>query len=243
MFSFSSGYGSDLAALHAATRTHLDQFVESEGDEWKAVLAMESDVSIWIDALQSFPESAQYRSAHRDLGLAFFALSTGLYRQAFAGLRSFIEVAFGALHLSTSELERRRWVAGRRDLSWSAIKSLESGIYSQTYLREFMPEAAPEAEPLLNGLVLAYRRSSEYLHGNVPTTDLLPTTIRYAAKPIEDWRVASRDALMAFHHSFFVRYYTDMPPSQKSPLESVLEQHLVHLRSVRQALQLPIEGA
>lgn len=241
MFSFTSGYGADLSALHAASREHLEQFVNAEGQDWKSVLAMEADLAIWAEALRFFPESAQYRSAHRDLGLAFYAVSTGLYRQAFAGLRSFIEVAFGAVYFSASELERRQWVAGRRDLSWSAVKSMETGVYSPSYLLEFMPEAIQESVPIWQGMVSAYRRCSEYLHGNVATTELLPTTITYTPEPIMEWQTAARGALLAFHHSLFIRYYPDLRPELTAPLESVLEQHLVHLRSVRQALQMPVE--
>lgn len=241
MVSNSGSYGATLLTVHDASRAHLDMFVREQGDGVQTILALEADLGVWLRVLESRPEVSQYRSAHRDLGLSLYAVSSGLYRQAFGGLRSFIEVSFGTLHLSSAELERRKWVSGRRDLSWSEITSPDDGIYALGYLREFMPAATEEASTLVADLKAAYRRCSEYLHGNVATTELLPTQVIYKREPIEDWKVAAERALVVLHHSFFVRYYADLSPSGREMVESTLEQHLGHHLSVRRTLGMPIE--
>lgn len=234
-------YRSTLVAVHDAARVHLDQFVSEQSEKLQGLLALEADLGVWLHVLDSRPEVSQYRSAHRDLGLALYSVASGLYRQAFAGLRSFIEVSFGALHLSSAELERRRWVSGRRDLSWSEITSTDGGIYAPGYLREFMPSSVDEAAPLIADVKAAYRRCSEYMHGNVATTDLLPAHLVYASKPVEEWKTAAKQSLVVLHHSLFVRYYQDLSQPQRQAIESTLEQHLSNHLSVREALGLPIE--
>lgn len=241
MFTFSGGHGAGLKALHDSCHIHLSEFVRQQSDGWQTILALESDLTLWMNALEGRPETAQYQAAHRDLGLAIYAVATGLYRQGFAGLRAFIEVSFGAIHLSAAEFERRKWVSGRKDLSWAGITSPDSGVYSRAYLQEFQPAAVDEAQELLDDLKVAYRRCSEYLHGNVATTALLPPSIEYASEPITEWKMVAKKALQALHHSMFVRYHADMSDRQRSIVESALEQHLSHFVSVRSVLGLPVE--
>lgn len=241
MSSVSNSHGASLLALHDASRAHLDEFLYQQGNGLEPILTLESDLATWLRVLDSRPEVTQYRTAHRDFGLALYAVASGLYRQAFGGLRSFIEVSFGALHLSSSELERRKWVSGRRDLSWHEITSSDEGLYAVSYLREFMPDASEEGPNLLADLKAAYRRCSEYLHGNVATSELLPSAISYATGPIDEWKVAAEGALVALHHSLFVRYYTDLSVADRQAVESLLEQHFGQLRSIRRALGLPVE--
>lgn len=217
------------------------RFLEDDVGGLHNVLALESDLAAWLTVLRQSPEVAQYRSAHRDLGLSFYAVSSGLYRQAFGALRSFIEVAFGTLHLSSLELERRKWVSGRKDLSWAEIASKETGLYSLAYLAEFMPSAATEKDVFLGKVTFAYRRCSEYLHGNVATSELLPSNIEYVPGVVMEWCNVAESALISFHHSLFVRYYNDMDDEGRQRVEALLEQHLGELLSVRGALGLPVE--
>jgi len=79
------------------------------------------------------------------------------------------------------------------------------------------------------------------LHGNVATTSLLPSEIVYTPGPISEWRLAAQAALIALHHSLFVRYYSDLSLEAKQEVESLLEQHFGQHLSVRRALGLPVE--
>ena len=74
-----------------------------------------------------------------------------------------------------------------------------------------MPSAIDEAPGIGENAKLAYSRCSQYLHGNVATTALLPTEIILADDPIREWIKSAENALFALHHSLFVRYYDDLP--------------------------------
>lgn len=241
MISGPTSLAADLTSLHNETGKHLQRFLDDEVAGLQNVLTLESDLATWLEVLRQSPEVAQYRSAHRDLGLSFYAVSSGLYRQAFGALRSFVEVAFGALHLSSFEFERRKWISGRRDLSWAEIVSTETGLYSAAYLAEFMPTAAGERDIFLGKVASAYRRCSEYLHGNVATSELLPSNIQYVPEVVLEWCDVAEKSLVSFHHSMFVRYYNDIDHGDRQRVEALLEQHLGELLSVRVALGLPVE--
>lgn len=231
-----------LEHLQLACGTHLAEFSRADIDGVDLFLALESDLTVWLEVLSGRPETSQYRSAHRDVGLAYYSVTAGLYRQAFAGLRTFIEVSFGNLHLSVAELERRIWVSGRKDLSWAAITSVDSGIYSVGYLREFCSAALEEREHYQQELKVSYRRCSEYLHGNVEVTAMLPDSIEYSPQVVAEWFGAAGKALQTMHHSLFVRYFDELNESGRSKIESILEQHLSHHVSVRKAIGMPVES-
>lgn len=230
-----------MLKLHKSCLDHIEQATGSNELEVNQVLHLEADLAAWLEALDSKPEAQQFQSAHRDFGLAFYAAMTGLYRQAFSTLRSFLEVTVGATYLSSHEFKRRQWVSGKHDISWKAITSTESGLYSTPFLEEFCPEAVDEQEEMLEKLKRTYRRCSEYIHGNVSTSQMLPTEISYREDITKEWLSVADSALNATMHCFIVRYYKDLSRSSKGIVEGSLEDHFSHLVSVRKLLGLPLE--
>ena len=230
-----------MLKLHKSCRDHIEQATRSNEPEINRVLHLEADLAAWLEVLESQPEVQQLQSAHRDFGFAFYAAMTGLYRQAFSSLRSFLEVTTGATYLSALEFKRRQWVSGKIDISWSAITSLDDGLYSAPFLREFCPEAIDEREEMLTSLKQAYRRCSEYIHGNIPTSQLLPTEISHRDDIIKEWLSVADSTLTAIIHCLMVRYYKDLSQSQRASVEGSLEDHFSHLISARKLLGLPLE--
>jgi hypothetical protein len=230
-----------MLKLHKSCMAHIEQATGSNESKINRVLHLEADLAAWLEALDSRPEAQQFQSAHRDFGLSFYAAMSGLYRQAFSTLRSFLEVTVGATYLSSHEFKRRQWVSGKLDISWKAITSTDSGLYSTSFLDEFCPEAVDEQEEMLDKLKGAYRRCSEYIHGNVSTSQMLPTEISYQEDITREWLSVADSALSAAMHGFLVRYYKDLSQSSKGIVEGSLEDHFSHLVSVRKLLGLPLE--
>ncbi|QXE36672.1 hypothetical protein KQY30_23100 [Streptomyces sp. GMY02] len=230
-----------MLKLHKSCTDHIAKATKSNEHEINQVLHLEADLAAWLGVLESKPESQQLRSAHRDFGLAFYAAMSGLYRQAFSSLRSFLEVTVGATYLSSLEFKRRQWVSGILDISWSSITSKDDGLYSTPFLKEFCPEAIEEREEMHEKLRQAYRRCSEYIHGNVSTSQLLPTNISYREDIAKEWLSVATSTLTAVIHCLMVRYYKDLPETGKGAVEGSLEDHFSHLISARQLLGLPLE--
>lgn len=232
-----------MLKLHKSCSDHIKQATTSNRSEIRGVLHLETDLAAWLEILHRNPECQQLHSAHRDFGLAFYAAMSGLYRQAFSTLRSFLEVTIGATYLSSHEFKRRQWVNGKSDISWKAITSSESGIYSLPFLEEFCPEAIGEQTEMLGDLKRAYRRCSEYIHGNVSTSQMLPTEISYREDVLREWLLTAKSSLTVAIHCFIIRYYKDLPQSSQRIVEGSLEDGFSHHVSVRKLLDLPFEEA
>ncbi|MEU2089679.1 hypothetical protein [Nocardia beijingensis] len=231
-----------MLELHQSCRENIEQAAKSNRAEIDRVLHLEADIATWLRILGTQPESQQLKSAHRDFGLAFYAAMSGLYRQAFSSLRSFLEVAIGAAFLSSHELKRRQWVSGDLDISWSSIMSIDDGLYSHHFLKEFCSEVLGEQQPVIVSLKSVYRICSEYIHGNVSTSQLLPADISYDEAVCRQWLSVAGAALIGTMHCLMVRYYKDLPPTEKAAVEASLEEHFSHSTSVRKLLGLPVEG-
>ncbi|CAG6393125.1 hypothetical protein SCOCK_20156 [Actinacidiphila cocklensis] len=98
-----------------------------------------------------------------------------------------------------------------------------------------------DKEEMLERLKRAYRRCSEYIHGNVSTSRLLPTDINYRDEVAKEWITVASSSLLTVIHCLMVRYYKDLPAEQKGTVEGSLEDHYSHLMSVRTLLDLPME--
>lgn len=231
-----------MIKLHDSCKRHIEKSTAELGTSMEEVLALEADLGEWLSVVGGRVEAAQLRSAHRDFGLAFYALSSGLYRQAFSSLRSFLEVSVAAIYLSAFELKRRQWVEGSLDISWSWLTSDESdGIYSKSYVDAFCPDAVGERIEYKNYLKRSYRRCSEYIHGNVTTSNLLPESIGYSRDVAAEWIGTAKSILLVVMHCLMVRYFSELDEQSRYDVEGVLEGNFSHLKSVRTLLDLPVE--
>ncbi len=230
-----------MLRLHQTCMDHIKRATSEAEPEINKVLHLEADLTTWLRVLDNYPESQQLRSAHQDFGLAFYAIMSGLYRQAFSSLRSFLEVTAGATYLSALEFKRRQWISGNLDISWSSIVSPEEGLYSTSFLTEFCPEAISEQKQMIKSLKGAYRRCSEYIHGNVATSQMLPNDISHRADIVAEWLSIAKAVLCSIIHCFMVRYYIDFSEPQRRIVEASLEDHLSSFSSVRKLLGLPLE--
>jgi hypothetical protein len=222
---------------------HITKATAEKESEIQQVLHLEADIAVWLEALKDQPEVQQLHSAHQDFGLALYSAMSGLYRQSFSSLRSFLEVTVGATYLSSLEFKRRQWLSGKLDISWSSMMSVDEGIYSKAFLNEFCPEAISEREQAIESLKKSYRRCSEYIHGNVSTSRLLPADISYREEVLREWLAVGQTTLLSVLHCFMVRYYNDFKEVQRQAVEGSLEEHFSHYSSVRKLLGLPMEKA
>lgn len=237
-----SGVHRAMVKLHDSCLRHIEIATTELGASMEELLALEADLAQWLEVISWRVEAAQLRSAHRDFGLAFYALSSGLYRQAFSSLRSFLEVSIAAIYLSSAELKRRKWVSGALDISWSRLVSDdEDGIYSLAYVESFCPSAVNERIEFKVRLKAAYRRCSEFIHGNVTTSNLLPESIQYSAEFSAEWVATAKKIILVVMHCLMVRYFEELDEQSRYRIEGVLEERFPHLKSVRALLELPVE--
>ena len=96
---------------------------------------------------------------------------------------------------------------------------------------------------MLDSLKSSYRRCSVYIHGDVTTSDLLPTQIIYSDEIVSEWLTIGQACMTSMLHIAMVRYYLDLTPEQRGKVESSLEdERFSSLISVRRLIGLPVES-
>lgn len=234
---------SNAGAMNAAITGHIDG-LHSELRKCSAAATVEhraalgsvheidGDISHWIDKIDG-PEAVQLRAARRELALAEFCAASGLYRQAFASLRLFLELSFAAVHFSVNEFERRRWLSDKTDFSWSRALDEHDGVLSRPFVEEFAPAATTDAQRYATDAAGTYRYCSQFIHGKASVSSSIPETLEYRSEVVEDWCSHASRSGAAVLFLLFVRYGLDLNAQRDDELSDTLIARFGHLDSVR----------
>ncbi|WP_335935274.1 hypothetical protein [Streptomyces sp. PTD5-9] len=212
------------------------------GTSLGAILQLEADIGLWEARMADRPEAGQLADARRELGFATYAASCGLYRMAFGGIRTFLELSFAAVYFSANELHRRQWVSDKRDFSWSEALDENSGVLSKPFMREFFEHDVEEAAAYATLAARSYRHCSQFVHGKLAVTNSLPKDVSFSKAALEDWVTTARNAAQAVLFLLYGRFAAEFLSRDNGQLGATLEHTLSHLKSVRTVLGLPLEG-
>ena len=97
-----------LDGLRTASETCIGATLREHRAGLGEVHLLDEDIAAWLTRIAG-PERDQISAARRELALAEYSVASGLYRQAYASLRLFLELSFAAVHFSVNEFERRQW--------------------------------------------------------------------------------------------------------------------------------------
>lgn len=201
------------------------------------------DLETWIAALNSRPEVELLKSALEMYQFGLLTVAQGLYRQSFMSLRSFIELALGAVHFSGSEFYLRQWLRDERDLSWQRIVDKDSGVFSAGFARAFFEEAV-EVTPQYNQIAgTVYGECSEYIHGNALRIAALPSGLRFHSATFSNWHERAESAHLVVTFALCVRYLKFLEDGSKSALEGVILDTVGHVPAIRAFYGAPVESA
>ena len=152
-------------------------------------------------------------------------MAAGLYRQAYASLRLFLELSFAAVHFSVNELERRLWMSDRIDFSWSAALQNTDGLLSRRFVGEFAPELIGAADDFANQALKCYRHCSQFVHGKAAVTQDIPDRVEYAGPVVSDWCDTASQAAEAVLFLLYIRYGEEFDVNGTPALqETIIEQ-------------------
>ncbi|MFC4062371.1 hypothetical protein ACFOWE_29070 [Planomonospora corallina] len=233
---------SHLLGLHDKSRKIILSSSQNNAKHLGPILRLDLDIGIWETRIASRPEKKQLGDARRELAFAVYAASSGLYRLAYAGLRLFLELSFASVYFSANELHRRKWIADRKDFSWSSALDKESGVLSQEFVREFCEAGLNDAPKYATIAAKCYRHCSQFVHGKDITTSLLPEDLSYSFEILADWSTTAKDAAESVLYLLYCRYSEEVFDTSDSALCDTLEHSFSHLRTIRKLLGLPIEG-
>ena len=191
------------------------------------------DYHNWIDILSKRPESMLFFQAVREYEFALISLALGQYRHSFMGLRLFLELSLAGVLFSSSEIELRTWLAGKRDILWSEIIDENRGIFSMKFTGAFFEELFSESP---NYRIIAgkiYRECSEYVHGNAEAFNRLPTELTFDQKTFEDWHQKAENIRLIIVFAFSCRYLRFISDTELRMIEHAVLSNLAHISNIR----------
>ncbi|SFK81099.1 hypothetical protein SAMN05421835_13529 [Amycolatopsis sacchari] len=230
-----------LVDLHAGAEKAIRASVSDHSSALGRLLQLDLDIKAWEECLRQRPETALLTSARRNLAYAIYCAASGLYSQAYASVRLFLELSFAAVYFSAHELDRRRWVAGRYDFSWSKALDEQDGVLATRFVREFNEDAGRHASIFAEKAAVSYRSCSEYVHGKATHVAALPDSLSFSGSVLTSWSEISIQAAESVLYLLLCRYGGELLPSDDGKLEQGLEAHFSHLKYVRSFLGLPVD--
>jgi hypothetical protein len=204
--------------------------VELQGGSQQLVSELEG----WAAALAARPESRLLITVSKELQYALLAVAQGQYREAFRGLRLFIELTLQVIHVSANRLELQEWLGGRRDTIWNQLVDDQSGVLSARYAKAFFPDLE-DAVPHFRALARAlYRECSECVHGNVPQHISVPDVLEFNQSCFTLWHSKADVAALVLSFALALRYCHELGRDGLSTVEAAVLHRLGHVRAVRQ---------
>lgn len=231
------GIDQHLHAVAAAGAACLDRSLSAHRQELGRVHQVDLDVSTWTRRLTG-PERQQLEAARRELAIAEYAAAIGLYRQAYASLRLFLELSFAAVYFSVNELDRRKWLSDRKDFSWSKALDEDEGVLATAFVREFEPDVVEEAKAYAQASAGVYRACSQFVHGKARTAASLPQRVDFDGQVLSDWCTLAARAGESVLFLLYIRYGRDLRAEFDQDLQDIQISHFGHLIAVRRQLGL-----
>lgn len=143
---------------------------------------------VWLDILKDLPESEIFINAVRNYQIALHLAISGLYQQAYMGLRYYLERMVTGVFFSATEIELRTWLNGGRDTYWTEVANTEDkDIFSRKFCNAFFPELVEDIVHFKELTKKVYRECSEYVHGNPSTIRSFDGDITYSEKEFVLW--------------------------------------------------------
>lgn len=226
---------SAFTELQSAGGACLRKSISSHRSEIGAVHQLDIDIAVWSENIDG-PAIEQLAAARKELAFAEYLALTGMYSQAYASLRLFLELSFASVYFSVHELIRRKWLSGKYDFSWSAALDKDSGLLSKDFVEEFLPVAAEDARQYAATASKCYRMCSEFVHGKDGVARELPLGLVYSAEAFSAWCDVARDASTAVLFLLLIRYFDSLDESKVTTLQPTILENFRHHNQIRDLL-------
>ncbi len=225
-----------LLDLHEDARGRLLRSAGEHGPGLGSVQQQEIDLGTWAAVLSERPEMELFNAGRRELGFALYSAAAGLYRQAYNGVRLFLEMSFATVNFSVHEWERLRWLSGEANFLWGEALDPHKGLLSPSFAQNFFPSAVPEVERYRKLASETYRHCSNYTHGRIGEKVPIPETISYSAEAMSDWCATAKRGTETVLYLVLCRYGRELLLQDDGRLTATLESSLNHLPFIRAAI-------
>lgn len=191
------------------------------------------DFDVLKMAIAERPEATVLDSAVKEYQFSLYALVSGQYRHAFGGLRLFFELMLTTVQFSAHEIDYRLWEKDSKDINWSSLKDLQSGIFSKNFIRAFNPDFSDCGKEYLAIADVVYRECSEFVHGNAGTHAILPSDITFKKEAFFNWHEKASTMRLVIFFAFSARYLNYIKEDSRDQLEPIIIDLLGNLSPIQ----------
>jgi hypothetical protein len=165
----------------------------------------------------------------------------GMYREAFSSLRLAFELGLGTIHFSVHKLEQNEWMNGENDIKWSKLIDNENGVLSKRFSNAFFPEVTEFIEEYSAKSKSAYRRMSEFVHGNYDTWNKSGLKLIFNSNLKKDYFELNNIVSEIIIFMLCCRYLKSLTQSNKETISEFLLEELKHISPIREYIGGPKE--
>lgn len=155
-----------------------------------------------------------------------------LYKQAFNSLRACLEHTLFGIQLTTNLFQYLNWKQDGRDVYWSEITDLDSGLFSSRYISVFFPELDSSSKLILELAKCVYRECSQFTHGNYGAWKTIKHPPVYSELMFKKFLDEVESIKYITEYAFFVRFIKELPKEKIVDFDSQIREYLGHLREV-----------
>ena len=222
--------------MHALAKKNIEKFSENgfmEGIDKQFVFL--KDLEQWIQCCGDFASYELVIEANGECLRSLILCMQGYYKDAFIGLRQFMEHMLFAIDLSTNDFKYRKWKRGKEDMVWSKIVDKDQGIFSVEFLKTYAADVDEERSIEFHTIAKnIYRECSEYVHGNYEKLENLSYGLKYSEESIETYLNMCDSIRYLICAELFIRYRDIFDDNTVlTRLESILIDNLGSMHEVQ----------
>lgn len=146
-------------------------------------------------------------------------------------LRFMLERTLAAVKLSTDIICLEHWLKDKRDLNWASIIDENQGVFSCEFVDAFMPILRDDIKHISGIAQAAYRKCSEYIHGNYTTLDIYP--LEFAEDKFMSWIDTFDSIKHCIIFSLLMRYWNELDEDDRIKIESMIIEEFSHMTNLR----------
>lgn len=169
------------------------------------------------------------------LEYSYINLAFGMYRQAFSSLRLALELGLSAAFFSVNKLEQYEWMHGRTDIVWAKLIDRENGVLSKRYALAFFPELDKFVDKYNMDASAAYRKLSEYVHGNNETWGSDGIWLQYKQDLVDMYFIDFNNVAKIILFVLSCRYLKSFTDLQTDSLQFLFDE-MNHIPPIREIL-------
>jgi hypothetical protein len=196
----------------------------------------------WAEVIAPNKERQLLAVAAREYQYALLALTQGLYRQAFKGLRLVLELCLQAVHLSVHKMDLQEWLDGRKDTVWKVLVDENNGVLSVRFAKAFFQELEVDVRHHRSLAEQLYRECSECVHGNMQKCIPLPESLAFSQDSFALWHHKATSVALVIAFVLAMRYLKEMVPEQAKTIEHDVLDRLGHIVALRRVFGGPEGG-